>query len=109
LTGSCGHKKTGPKAGFFIPESGITWQRRQRERQALQQREQQALQQREQQLPGQQQAQLPSEQQLREPERRQALQRGLQLLLFCRKRSWKQPEEQPEGRNISFDFPLLRI
>jgi len=39
----------------------------------------------------------------------QLQQQGLQqqgLLLFGRKRSWKQPAEQPGGRNISFDFPL---
>jgi hypothetical protein len=81
-------------------------QRERREQQALQQvqREQQLPEQRrEQQLPEQR-----REQQLPEPEQqRQALQRGQQLLLFCRKRSWKQPAEQPGERNISFDFPLL--
>jgi hypothetical protein len=35
----------------------------------------------------------------------QALQQEQPLLLFGRKRSWKQPAEQPGGRNISFDFP----
>jgi hypothetical protein len=31
------------------------------------------------------------------------------LLLWNRKRSWKQPGEQPGGQNISFDFPLRTI
>lgn len=57
------HKKTGPKAGFFFPVPGITWQVQQAQQQE-QQRQQQA-QQRQQQ---EQQAQLPSEQQLPEPE-----------------------------------------
>jgi hypothetical protein len=49
------------------------------------------------------------EQQLQEPEQqqRELQQQEQQLLLFCHKRSWKQPAEQPGVRNISFDFPLL--
>jgi len=72
----------------------------------------QQCQQRERQLPEQQQEQLPSEQQLPEPEQQQQqreLQQEQRLLLFCHKQSWKQPAEQPGERNISFDFPLLRI
>ncbi|OJZ10962.1 MAG: hypothetical protein BGP20_09980 [Thiobacillus sp. 63-78] len=68
-------------------------------------------------LPGQQVQRLPEPAQLPEPARQlqepeqpqQALRREQPLLLFCRKRSWKQPAEQPGERNISFDFPLLRI
>jgi len=70
----------------------------------------QQRQQRERQLPEQQQEQLPSEQQLPEPaQQQQELQQEQRLLLFCHKQSWKQPAEQPGERNISFDFPLLRI
>jgi len=42
-------------------------------------------------------------------QQQEQVQQAQQLLLFCRKRSWKQPTEQPGERNISFDFPLLRI
>jgi hypothetical protein len=57
----------------------------------------------------QQQVQLPSEQQvqLQVQQQRELQQQEQQLLLFCRKRSWKQPGEQPGVRNISFDFPFL--
>jgi hypothetical protein len=55
-----------------------------------------------------QRVQLRQEQQLPEPEPSQREpQQEQQLLLFCRKRSWKQPGAQPGVRNISFDFPLL--
>ncbi|MGA9163200.1 MAG: hypothetical protein WBZ31_01975 [Thiobacillus sp.] len=101
---SCGHKKTGPKAGFFVPWPGITWREQEQQRQRPGQQEQQR------QRPEQQeqQRQRPEQQALQqqEPEQQQALQRAQQLLLFCRKRSWKQPTEQPGGWNISFDFPF---
>jgi len=72
----------------------------------------QQRQQRERQLPErqEQQEQLPSEQQLPEPAQQQReLRQEQRLLLLCHKQSWKQPAEQPGERNISFDFPLLRI
>lgn len=48
--------------------------------------------------------------QQREPALRQrALRREQRLLLFDRKRSGKQPAEQPGERNISFDFPLSTV
>jgi hypothetical protein len=111
---SCGHKKTGPKAGFFVPWPGITWreqeQQRQRPGQQEQQRQRPEQQEQQRQRPEQQeqQRQRPEQQALQqqEPEQQQALQRAQQLLLFCRKRSWKQPTEQPGGWNISFDFPF---
>jgi hypothetical protein len=89
-----------------VPEPGITWQALQQEQEQRhqQERQEQEL------LPSERQEQerLPSEQQLPEPEpQQQALQREQRLLVSCRKRSWKQPAEQPGGRNISFDFPLL--
>jgi hypothetical protein len=111
LSVSCGHKKTGPKAGFFVPEPDITWQqerlqREQRERLQREQLQREQLQQRE----PQQRERLPSEQQLQQQElQQQELRQEQQLLLFGRKRSWKQPAGQPGGRNISFDFPLLTI
>jgi hypothetical protein len=61
------HKKTGPKAGFFFPVPGITWQVQQ-EQQEQQQRQQQEQQRQQQEQRRQQQEQLPSEQQLPEPE-----------------------------------------
>ena len=84
-------------------------EQRQREphRRALQQQalQQQALQQQALQQQAPQQRAL----QQQEPQQR-ALQRGQQLLLFGRKRSWKQPAEQLGGRNISFEFSLkLRL
>jgi hypothetical protein len=55
--------------------------------------------------------QLPEQERVQQlPERVQqqpAAQQEQRLLLFCHKRSWKRPAEQPGGRNISFDFPLL--
>jgi delta 1-pyrroline-5-carboxylate dehydrogenase len=95
------HKKTGPKAGFFVPCARITWQgqRQQAQLPSGQQRQQAQLPSGQQLLQGQ----LPSEQQLQQ----QAARREQQLLLSCRMRSWKQPAAQPGGRNISFDFPLL--
>jgi hypothetical protein len=90
---------------------GITWQeqqqeqRREQQRQRREQQRQQQEQQRQQQeQQRQQQEQLPSEQQ--QVLQQQALQQEQRLLLFGRKRSWKQPAEQPGERNISFDFPL---
>jgi hypothetical protein len=75
----------------------------QQQRQQREQQRQQRLRQLRQQLrqPGQQLRQLG--QQLQQP----VLRQEQQLLLFGRKRSWKQPAERPGVRNISFDFPLL--
>jgi len=98
-------------AGFFVPCPGITWREREQQRQPEQQQRQPEQQQRQREQQRQQrEQQRQREQQLPEPEpelQRQALQREQQLLLSCRKRSWKQPAEQPGGWNISFDFPLL--
>jgi hypothetical protein len=106
-------QKTGTKAGFLFLDPKITGRR---EQQAQSERlPSERLQQ--EQLPSErlQQERLPSErlrqeQQLPEPEpQQQALQQEQALLLFDRKQSWKQPAEQPGGRNISFDFPLHTV
>ena len=106
---SCRHKKTGPKAGFFVPEPGITWQEQREQQQVSSSVQQQVQQQRRQQQASAAGAQLPSGSSFPAPAASSSrqLQREQRLLLFCRKRSWKQPAEQPGGRNISFDFPLL--
>jgi hypothetical protein len=104
-------KKNRPEGRFFVPAPGITWQQeqqRQPEQQQEQQRQPEQQQEQQRQRVRLQREQLQREQQLPEPEpQQQALQREQQLLLFGRKRSWKQPAEQPGERNISFDFPLL--
>ncbi|MDP3123240.1 MAG: hypothetical protein Q8M46_01420 [Thiobacillus sp.] len=108
-------KKNRPEGRFCVPEPGITGQEQpgQRRQQQRRQLRQQRLQRRQQQQQRrQQQRQLrrqrrQQQQQLRsrlQPLRSQ-LQQAQQLLLFGRKRSWKQPAERPGGRNISFDFP----
>ena len=85
-------------------------QQRQRERPEQQRAQQrQRPEQREQQRQQPEQREQQQAQRLPEQEREQqqrALQREQQLLLFCHKRSWKQPAEQPGERNISFDFPF---
>ena len=90
-------KKTGPKAGFFMPSWPITW----RERERVQPEQRQRVQRQEPEQPYQQQErqeQQEREQQLQQQERERLQER----LLSCHKQTGTGPTERRAGRYISF-------
>jgi hypothetical protein len=105
-------KKTGPKAGFLSAKP-ITWQerrgRQQRQRGRQQRRREQQQRRREQRRRQREQQRRQRGRQERELPRRGQQPRERGLLLFCRKRSEKQPAGQRTERSISLGIPLTKL